>query len=412
MYQQQHQRGLFPTEVSASGGDDMDVKKFNGTSWETTPSYVYKTATDTLSLPATIYADGTAATIGLKGNTVQNGTPTPSNPVDVVGVGERTGNFLAANSTSATVNTVTISNDNGKITVTGRASSEISSTNSAWKNAFTFRLKAGTYYFAGSASGGVSSYLRNANDDTRISMPNDSFVLSNDTDVYVGFYVYNNNDKTFNVMLNLGNTALPFEPYGIKIPISSANTTTNIYLGEVQTTRAIYKKVLTGEESGYSDWKKSNTYQGSFYAKVLNNMGTPKEVICSHAEYTPTISASSYVYGKCAVDGSNPDRNLNVFIGEASWTVSDFKAYLQQQYANGTPVTIWYVLATETTGIVNEPLQKIGSYADSISGISIPTTDGANALSIGTTVQPSEVTAAYHGWHTGAVHERESGQWD
>lgn len=182
--------------------------------------YIMGTSTDTITtLPADLYPNDTTATVGLKGQMEQSGTPSPLHPIQPSECGERTGNFLAANSTSATVNTVTISNDNGKITVTGRASSEISSTNSAWKNAFTFRLKAGTYYFAGSASGGVSSYLRNANDDTRISMPNDSFVLSNDTDVYIGFYVYNNNDKTFNVMLNTGSTALPYEPYGYFIEI-------------------------------------------------------------------------------------------------------------------------------------------------------------------------------------------------
>ena len=42
----------------------------------------------------------------------------------------------------------------------------------------------------------------------------------------------------------------------------------------------------------------------------------------------------------------------------------------------------------------------------------IPTTDGANTLSIGTTLQPSEVSVTYKGWHLVAdVHERESGAW-
>lgn len=93
-------------------------------------------------------------------------------------------------------------------------------------------------------------------------------------------------------------------------------------------------------------------------------------------------------------------------------TVTDFKAYLSAQYAAGTPVTVWYVLATEETGIVNEPLMKIGEYADTVSGISIPTIAGANTISVGTTVQPSEVTVNYKGWHPVAdVHERDNGAW-
>ena len=40
------------------------------------------TATDTITtLPADVYADGTNATVGLKGNMVQTGTPTPSSPI-------------------------------------------------------------------------------------------------------------------------------------------------------------------------------------------------------------------------------------------------------------------------------------------------------------------------------------------
>ena len=86
-------------------------------------------------------------------------------------------------------------------------------------------------------------------------------------------------------------------------------------------------------------------------------------------------------------------------------------SYLAAQYAAGTPVTVWYVLETPETAVVNEPLMKIGDYADSLS-TSIPTIDGANALSVGTTVQPSEVTATYHGWHPVAdVHELNNGAW-
>lgn len=102
-----------------------------------------------------------------------------------------------------------------------------------------------------------------------------------------------------------------------------------------------------------------------------------------------------------------------MYIKDDTYTSTvDFKSYLQQQYAAGTPVTVWYVLSSATTGIVNEPLCKIGDYADTLS-TSIPTTDGANVIDVGTTLKPSEVSANYHGWHTVAsAHERESGQWD
>jgi hypothetical protein len=59
-------------------------------------------------------------------------------------------------------------------------------------------------------------------------------------------------------------------------------------------------------------------------------------------------------------------------------------------------VVIWYVLATPETAIVNEPLAKIGDYADELSstdaGVTIPTAKGGNTLSVDTTVQPSEMS--------------------
>lgn len=196
-----------------------------------------------------------------------------------------------------------------------------------------------------------------------------------------------------------------------KIPISSANTTTPVYLGEVETIRRIRKLVLTGEETG---WTKSGTYQGSFFAQVLINININAQTdpvmyaVCSHAQI---VRFGNFVSGTATLTGTTTTKSINLWIGEPEWTVDDFKAYLAQQYAAGTPVTVWYVLATEETAVVNEPLMKIGDYADEVSNVSIPVTAGGDTISVGTTVQPSEVTANYHGWHNGAVKDYENGDW-
>ena len=65
------------------------IKKYNGSTWENAVVRKYGTASEIITPPTTIYTDGTAiSTYIIKGNTVQSGTPTPSNPVPVVGVGE------------------------------------------------------------------------------------------------------------------------------------------------------------------------------------------------------------------------------------------------------------------------------------------------------------------------------------
>jgi len=91
------------------------IKKYNGSTWENAVVRKYGTASEIITLPTTIYADGTAITsYTIKGNTAQNGTPTPSNPVDVNGVGELTDNLYNntyyiqnANRNHCTVETLT-----------------------------------------------------------------------------------------------------------------------------------------------------------------------------------------------------------------------------------------------------------------------------------------------------------------
>ena len=95
---------------------------------------------------------------------------------------------------------------------------------------------------------------------------------------------------------------------------------------------------------------------------------------------------------------------------------SNFKTYLAKQYAAGTPVCVWYVLANEETGIVNEPLMKIGDYADTLSmeqaGVQIPTNKGSTTLDVLTAVKPSEVSLSYTGWHDATVKEWDGSQWN
>ena len=170
-----------------------------------------------------------------------------------------------------------------------------------------------------------------------------------------------------NIMLNLGATALPYEPY-------VEPTETNIYLGEVQTTRRIKKLVLTGTEN--------MTDIVEYY-----NCGV-------------SISSIAWSTARSTTGGFTVSNNGRGLWASKSYfsgfeTATDFKSYLAQQYQNGTPVTIWYILANPETGIVNEPLMKIGDYADTITmaqaGVTIPTIRGTNVLDMASTVKPSEV---------------------
>ena len=219
--------------------------------------------------------------------------------------------------------------------------------------------------------------------------------------IYGGTTVFDNIPiKYESIMLNTGSTALPYEPYGYKLTISSANTTTPVYLGEAQTTRKVKKLVLTGEET----WTAESTMFYCYISEAIIENYYP--LLCSH-----------YKYGSSYNEVQTTDNTITISTrillhDSACANASALKTFLRQQYAAGTPVTVWYVLATEQTAVVNEPLMRIGNYADKISNISIPVTAGGDTISVGTTVQPSEITVNYKGWHPVTdVHEAENGAW-
>lgn len=184
-----------------------------------------------------------------------------------------------------------------------------------------------------------------------------------------------------------------------KIPISSANTTTPIYLGEVETTRRIKKLVLTGEEN---TWIQSGAASNTFYFKVADYLKQKINItICSHYTSQTNIGGGAEMRdGNVSFYANKKLAGKYFYVRDSNLeTVADLKSYLAAQYAAGTPVIIWYVLATPTTGIVNEPLRKIGDYADTVSmeqaRVQIPTNRGNTVIDVETTLKPSQMYIKY-----------------
>lgn len=366
------------------------------------------TDTDTITtLPADIYPNDTTATVGLKGQTVQNGTPAPDNPVMPNGTGERTGNLFDM---STVENGKSIAMD-GSITNYVRRCSTVTPIDvSTYDNvtlSFTATLLRTRVIYA------------LFNDSTLLTrqiaiFSGTTIDVSSGNKLYICFYdtvdteTIQKSDLS-NVMLNLGSTPLPYEPYGYKLDISSASTTTPVYLGEVESTRRIEKLVFDGTESWTQNPNatKDNTIY-MYINKTFNYVGN--EALSSHFVY----NSRAYTEDVESFQFATPSPSLRFRVNKTlANDVNEWKTYLQQQYAAGTPVTVWYVLATPETAVVNEPIRKIGEYADEITNVSIPVTAGGDTLSVDTTVQPSEVTVNYKGWHPVLnAHERSGGQWD
>ena len=189
-----------------------------------------------------------------------------------------------------------------------------------------------------------------------------------------------------------------YEPYGYKMPISVNGQTNNIYIGTISTTRRIKKMVLTGDESIRYDSQNVRFYFSLDNSLIIGLRITP--MFCSHYQ--------------CIDDGRPladvPDNSIyssdvnsgRWFIKDIDYTsAADFKSFLAQQYAAGTPVTIWYILATPETVTINEPIRKIGNYADTVSmeqaGVSISTLNGQTVVDVDTTLKPSKMYIKYKG---------------
>lgn len=394
----------------------MAIKKYTSGAWVPTIYRKYGTETDTItSLPAQIIGDGQPITsCQISGNVLQNGTPTPDSPVDVVGCGVRTENlfninrtqsntftldaskwFVGAATTSAASQNANCTVSDGKISVEsftgGHGACFMIPVTGQTDYVLTFdadKISSGSYvgYSYRDANGDILyTSTIGAKSEILTTYPNTRYIdICFRCPPADGEVVYSK------IMLNTGSTPLQYEPYGFKLPLAVNGTEYPIYLGEVPTTRRIKKLVLTGEET----WWSSGTYAGAVYAYHSQFPGIKPltYLFCTHLV---DASVSSYAQGTC----KNDENSVCLWMFGTTTSPTAFKSYLAAQYAAGTPVTIWYVLATPETGIVNEPLHKIGGYADTVTVTSIPTTGTPESFDIGTTLKPSEVQLTYHGWH-------------
>ena len=354
------------------------IKKYNGSTWENAVVRKYGTASEIITPPTTIYTDGTAITAyTLKGNTIQDGTPTPSNPVEVNGVGNKTANLFDD------TNIINIPNLGDRYGV---------------------ELPSGTYSIYNDTDNNVYYGTNNwTGKQLACSSHSTATVQLNVGSGVGGFFIALNSASQGGCTIVEG-SAVPtsYIPYGYKIPISTLQGSAVNYLGSVSSNRNIAKYVFDGTDN--FTWTKSGSRSYSWFLNpyALPNHGkTNTPFLCTHGATVTTVS--DYQYGTVYADNTY---NLGIFPTEIS-TVAELREWFAEN-----PVTIWYVMDTSTTAAINEPLMKIGDYADSISNAAqIPTAEGANSITVDTTVQPSEFTATWTGWHDSSVKEYDGSQW-
>ena len=344
------------------------------------------------------------------GNMEQSSTPTPDTPITPSECGklingqyvipvETSEDILVNNLTSQEYNGLTLTkNSDGSVRIQGTATANsnfhlYNDSHSATLSSYQI-IDNGTYYIGGGIEGSEEGkyYLSARYDDAAGGAPSqvlripygDNILIDNPT----GAYKY----LSFYIAVWKGQTVdFTCKPY-----LKAVSATNNIYLSNAQTTRKIRKLVLTGDESIRYDSQNVRFYFSLDNSLIIGLRITP--MFCSHYQCIDDGRPLADVPDNSIY--SSDDNAGRWFIKDIDYTsAADFKSFLAQQYANGTPVTIWYILATPETVTINEPIRKIGNYADTVSmeqaGVSISTLNGQTVVDVDTTLKPSKMYIKY-----------------
>lgn len=256
------------------------------------------------ALPLTITADGNALIdYRIYGNTARDGTPTPEAPVDVVGCGVKTENLCPM-----IFSHTGVVDDSGG---TGSFNTRL------WSKKIPVS-ESQSYYVVidGTASNDeelnfnrIIQYDANGVFISRINVVNLTSAPFT-TSANCRYVVLDIRTRTLTVnisvsdintlMLNLGSTALPYEPYGYKLPILSNSTTTNIYIGNTQLKQGEY--VSYSEQKVYKYRVQENTDNTVIYGfRIDPNESDPTNAVTYIEDavgMTPAVMGSTaFNYG-------------------------------------------------------------------------------------------------------------------
>lgn len=139
-------------------------------------------------------------------------------------------------------------------------------------------------------------------------------------------------------------------------------------------TRQIKKLVLTGQEN----WNLHGFIQNLFYIDIINDGfvdNTANNIAISTGyKQIKYIDVGDIGNGEFAYGSPVGTSNRRLLMKNSSCaTVTDFTAYLTQQYDNGTPVCVWYILATSTTETITVPTGNTGTVEGYLIQDGIPT---------------------------------------
>lgn len=311
------------------------------------------------------------------GNSIQNGTPTPTSPVEVQSVGDRTKNLLDMNIFSGTGYHSYYTVTNNKITIK-------SNDGSAWASKTPIYLKPNTNYTISVEN--VSNIDVRTPENVRLASGNASSLSFTTDDTGVICLKLFNNEGIYPyevgyIQIEENSSATSYEPYGYKIPItvrgknilnSSVLLENGFELQEdgsyyVQNSGTPHKKILFSNDGNY---KGQMTISLDIKYVLYNNIGGCLPIVY----YTDGTHKSIF-----NIDNIKPTdyekfvytTDIGKIVDYISWTygtgltqtyVKNIQLELGDVATNYTP----YVSPITTNIYLDEPLRKVENTSDYI----------------------------------------------
>lgn len=297
----------------------------------------------------------------VKGNSIQNATPSPSNPIEVESVGDRTVNLF--DKSKITLNQYMASNGNFATSGSGLTASNI------------IEVEEGKSYTVSGTTTNGNTMAFNWFDSNKAIMtvrPTKNYLAweyvtwSNIAPIGAKYLIVNIVTNTEQMgdtwQIEEGDTVTDYEPYGYKIPVKVENVTTNVYLDEplrkvdIHTDYIDFKNQKLNREikelkfTGYEDWFTSSSAGKHYYSIPKSTLGTDlphgsDDILCTHFKvFAGDISALPV--GQVCV-GNN---NINFNFDGTNDDIAGFETWLSQN-----DVKLYYPLSTPTETAMELP---------------------------------------------------------
>lgn len=357
--------------------------------------YVLKTLTGTLPITFTAVKEKIES-LKQFGKVVQNGTPTPESPVDVVCNNgavkwDSTNQRIYADGTPEVLTVGGVDNFPSRDGETARriiGSAGVITENSNYSVSEPFQLSAGSYICTWNVGSGARPFgiwecdaEGNVDRDGMIFYRASSVAGVNEgsftlTAPKLAMASYRSNAKDLSIVRAPQTATVP-DLYAV----GDYKDEADIISGAV--TRKVGVKVLDGTESWYS----VTGYADIYGLAVADGIFTINQ-LCVSTHYVGTIDTNASMKSgtiKAVHASVLAPKKVSVYIKDSTngTSLAAWKSYLAAQYANGTPVIVLYPLATDTSESV--PAQPLNTAEGT--NVVDATANAANATGIEATVQ-------------------------